>query len=150
MSEASLGMDMDVPQRNLEAALELLTECLSEPVFAETEVARADAHPAGRDRAGAGLGRAPGAEGVGQDLLRREQQGEPPGLRDAGDGRRDHPPGRRGLPRAARPPRGGATVVVAGDLTGVDVDALLAGSLGARTTSRADRLGGAGPRAASR
>lgn len=134
MSEASLGMDMDVPQRNLEAALELLTECLSEPVFAETEVARLT-----RTR-----------------LAEIEQERASAGRRALKEWAKTY---YDASSRASRPGSGtpetvaaitrqdvvdfhaqhvhpeGATVVIAGDLTGVDVDALLAGSLGAWTTS---------------
>lgn len=134
MSEASLGMDMDVPQRNLAEALELLTECLREPAFEEGEVARLRRTRLAeieQERASAG---------------RRALKEWAATYYDADS-------------RASRPGSGttesvtaitrddvvafhathvhpeGASVVVAGDLSGVDVDALLAGSIGAWTTS---------------
>lgn len=134
MSEASLGMDMDVPQRNLAEALDLLTECLREPAFEEGEVARLRRTRLAeieQERASAG---------------RRALKEWAATYYDADN-------------RASRPGSGtaesvaaitrddvvafhtahvhpeGASVVVAGDLTGVDIDALLAGSIGAWTTS---------------
>ncbi|MGN7246418.1 M16 family metallopeptidase [Janibacter anophelis] len=134
MSEASLGMDMDVPQRNLAEALDLLTECLREPAFEEGEVARLRRTRLAeieQERASAG---------------RRALKEWAATYYDADN-------------RASRPGSGtaesvaaitrddvvafhtahvhpeGAAVVVAGDLTGVDIDALLAGSIGAWTTS---------------
>ena len=134
MSEASLGMDMDVPQRNLAEALDLLTECLREPAFEEGEVARLRRTRLAeieQERASAG---------------RRALKEWAATYYDADN-------------RASRPGSGtaesvaaitrddvvafhtahvhpeGASVVVAGDLTGVDIDALLAGSMGAWTTS---------------
>lgn len=134
MSESSLGMDMDVPLRNLAEGLGLLTECLTEPAFAETEVSR--------------LTRTRQAE--------IEQERASAGRRALKEWAKTYYDSAN---RASRPGSGttesvaaitredvvafhsahvhpeGATVVVAGDLTGVDVDALLAQSLGAWTTS---------------
>lgn len=133
MSEASLGIDMDVPQRHLAEALDLMTQCLTEPELAEGEVAR----------------------------LRRTRLAEIEQER-ASAGRRAlkqwaatyYDP----ATRASRPASGtaesvaaitredvvafheahvhpeGTTVVVAGDLSGVDVDGLLARTIGAWTT----------------
>ena len=41
MSEGAFGVDLDVPQRWLGEALELMTEIVSTPAFADAEVARA-------------------------------------------------------------------------------------------------------------
>ncbi|WP_370893579.1 M16 family metallopeptidase [Janibacter sp. GXQ6167] len=40
VSEQALGVDLEVSRRHLETGLELLTECLTEPVFAAEEVTR--------------------------------------------------------------------------------------------------------------
>ena len=40
MSDSGLGVDLDVPKRRLEEALDLLRQTLAEPVFPETEVSR--------------------------------------------------------------------------------------------------------------
>lgn len=134
MSEAALGVDVDVPQRFLGEALELVTECVSEPVFAEAEVSRIK-----RTR-----------------LAEIEQERASAGRRAYKEWARTY---YDPAIRASRPGGGtaetvsavtredvvdfhaehvhpeGATVVVAGDLTGVDVEGLLGSTLGAWTTS---------------
>lgn len=134
MKEASLGLDLDVPQRFLGEALALLTECLSEPAFEEAEVSRI----------------------VRTRLAEIEQERASAGRRAFKEWAATY---YDSAVRASRPAAGtpetvsaitredvvsfhaehvhpeGATVVVAGDLTGVDVEALLADSLGAWRTS---------------
>lgn len=137
MSESSLGMDLDVPQRFLGDALALLTECLREPAFAEAEVRRL----------------------VRTRLAEIEQQRASAahrGMRELAatyydPGHRASRPG-AGTPETVRAitredvaafharhvrPAGGS-VVVTGDLDGTDVDALLAGSLGAWSPENPD------------
>lgn len=134
MSETTLGMDMDVPQRNLAEALDLLTECLTEPAFEATEVARLTRTRLAeieQERASAGRRAFKEWASTYYDASTRASRsgsGTPETVaaitRDdvvAFHAEHVHPEG--------------ATVVVAGDLTGVDIDALLAGSLGAWTTS---------------
>lgn len=130
VSESSLGVDLDVPQRFLDDALALLTECLSEPAFAESEVTRtvrtrlaeieqqraSAAHRAMRQYAATYYDP--------QTRASRPGAGTPETVaaitrEDVADFHRRH----------VRPE--GGSVVVTGDLTGVDIDALLDGSLGA-------------------
>lgn len=130
MGESALGVDLDVPARHLGEALELMTEMIATPAFAPAEVQRAvrtrlqdieqerasAAHRAMRelsgtyysDEARASRPAQGGAETV-ESITRA----------DVADFHSAH----------VRP--AGGTVVVAGDLTGVDVDGLLAGSIGA-------------------
>lgn len=133
MSEATLGVDMDVPQRNLAAALDLLTECISEPAFAEEEVARVRRTRLAeieQERASAGrraLKEWAATYYAPDNRASRPGSGTPESVaaitrQDVVDFHATH----------VHPE--GATVVVAGDLTGVDVEGLLAGSLGAWTT----------------
>ena len=134
MSEATLGMDLDVPQRSLGEALELLTECISEPAFEGSEVARI----------------------VRTRLAEIEQERASAGRRAFTEWARTYydPAARASRPGGGLPETvsavtredvvgfhaehvhpEGATVVVAGDLSGVDVEELLSSTLGAWTTS---------------
>lgn len=130
MSEAGLGVDLDVPQRHLGEALELLTDCIARPAFAESEVRRL----------------------VRTRLAEIEQERASAAHRAMKQLAATYydPASRASRPGAGRPetvatirrddivafhaehvrPEGGS-VVVAGDLSGVDVDPLLAGTLGA-------------------
>lgn len=134
MSEASLGFDLDVPQRHLADALGLLTECITEPEFADTEVARLTrTRLAEIEQERASAGRRAFTEWAAtyydpSTRASRPGSGTPETVaaitRDdvvAFHGAHVHPEG--------------ATVVVAGDLTGVDIEALLAESLGSWTTA---------------
>ena len=130
VSDSALSVDLDVPQRLLPRALELLREVLAEPVFPQEEVQRLV-----RSRlAEIEQERASAAHRAARELIAT--------LWDAGE-------------RASRPTAGtaetvgaitradvvryhaerigpqGATVVVAGDLTGLDVPALVEEHLGA-------------------
>ncbi|CAM4092132.1 M16 family metallopeptidase [Janibacter anophelis] len=134
MSEASLGMDMDVPQRNLAEALDLLTECLREPAFEEGEVARLRRTRLAeieQERASAGRRALKEWAATYYDADNRASR---PGSGTAESVAAITRDDVVGFHTAHVHPEG-ASVVVAGDLTGVDVDALLAGSIGAWTTS---------------
>lgn len=134
MSEAQLGVDVDVPQRFLGEALELLTECISEPVFDEGEVARiVRTRLAEIEQERASAGRRAYKEWAAtyyNSSIRAARAGGGTAESVAAITRADvvdfhaehvHPDG--------------ATVVVAGDLTGVDVGGLLGSTLGGWTTS---------------
>ncbi|WP_277454692.1 pitrilysin family protein [Janibacter sp. DB-40] len=134
MSEAALGVDLDVPQRFLGEALELLTECISEPAFDASEVSRIQRTRLAeieQERASAGR-RAfkEWARTYYDPAIRASRPGGGTAETVAAVTRQDvvdfhaehvHPEG--------------ATVVVAGDLTGVDVEGLLGSTLGAWMTS---------------
>lgn len=134
MSEAQLGLDLDVPQRFLGEALELLTECVSQPTFEESEVARiVRTRLAEIEQERASAGRRAFKEWAAtyyDPSVRASRAGGGTAQSVAAITRDDvvdfhaqhvHPDG--------------ATVVVAGDLTGVDVEALLSSTLGGWTTS---------------
>lgn len=134
MSEAQLGLDLDVPQRFLGEALELLTECVSEPVFEEAEVARivrTRLAEIEQERASAGRRAFKEWAATYYDPATRAARaggGSAPTVAaitrtDVVDFHAEH----------VHPD--GATVVVAGDLTGVDVEELLSSTLGGWTTS---------------
>lgn len=134
MSEAQLGLDLDVPQRFLGEALELLTECVSEPVFDEGEVARiVRTRLAEIEQERASAGRRAFKEWAATYYDPSVRASRPGGgttqsvgaitRADVVDFHAEH----------VHPD--GATVVVAGDLTGVDVEALLSSTLGGWTTS---------------
>ncbi|MGO1167987.1 MAG: M16 family metallopeptidase [Janibacter sp.] len=136
MSEAQLGLDLDVPQRFLGEALELLTECVAEPVFDEAEVSRiVRTRLAEIEQERASAGRRAFKEWAAtyyDPSVRASRAGGGTAQSVAAITRADvvdfhaehvHPDG--------------ATVVVAGDLTGVDVEALLSTTLGGwRTAGR--------------
>ncbi|MBD5831541.1 M16 family metallopeptidase [Janibacter melonis] len=133
MSEGSLGVDLDVPQRHLGEALTLMTEIVREPAFAPGEVTRAV-----RTRL--------------QDIEQERASAPHRAMRQLAATYYDP------QTRASRPGAGsaqsvaaitrddvvafhrehvrphGGTVVVAGDLADVDVDGLLEASLGSWTT----------------
>ncbi len=134
MSEAQLGLDLDVPQRFLGEALDLLTECVSEPIFPEAEVARiVRTRLAEIEQERASAGRRAFKEWAAtyyDSAVRASRAGGGTAESVAAITRADvvdfhaehvHPEG--------------ATVVVAGDLTGVDVEALLTSTLGTWSTS---------------
>lgn len=138
MSEAQLGLDLDVPQRFLGEALGLLTECVSEPVFDETEVSRiVRTRLAEIEQERASAGRRAFKEWAAtyyDPSVRAARAGGGTAESVAAITRADvvgfhaehvHPDG--------------ATVVVAGDLTGVDVESLLATTLGGWTTAGPSR-----------
>jgi predicted Zn-dependent peptidase len=134
MSEAALGVDVDVPQRFLGEALELVTECIREPSFEEGEVARivrTRLAEIEQERASAGR-RAykEWAKTYYDPSLRASRPGGGGPETVAAITREDvvafhaehvHPQG--------------ATVVVAGDLAGVDIEAMLTTTIGGWTTS---------------
>ncbi|NYF97457.1 M16 family metallopeptidase [Janibacter cremeus] len=134
MSEASLGVDLDVPQRFLGQALELLTECVSEPVFEQTEVSRiVRTRLAEIEQERASAGRRAFKEWARtyyDPTIRASRPGGGQAETVADVTRQDvvdfH---------AAHVHPEGTTVVVAGDLTGIDVEELLGSTLGAWTTS---------------
>lgn len=106
MSEAALGVDLDVPQRFLGEALELLTECVSEPVFDEGEVSRivrTRLAEIEQERASAGRRAYKEWAKTYYDPAIRASSRRRSGRERC---RRD-PRGRRRLPHRARPPRGG-------------------------------------------
>ena len=133
MSEGALGVDLDVPQRFLGEALELMTEIVSAPAFAESEVSRAV-----RTRL--------------QDIEQERASAAHRAMREYAATYYDP------ATRASRPGAGsaatvssitredvvafhsehvhphGGTVVVAGDLTDVDVTPLLERTLGSWVT----------------
>ncbi|HET8602209.1 MAG TPA: pitrilysin family protein [Segeticoccus sp.] len=134
MAESGLVVDVDVAPRHFARALELLTEFLSEPAFPEAEVAR---HVRARlaeiehERA------APGSRAA-LEFLRTYFQPSERAARPAAGARdtvaritRDDVAAFHA--RHVHPDR--ATLVVAGDLSGLDVDAQLAATLGAWTTT---------------
>ena len=134
MSEAQLGLDVDVPQRFLGEALELLAECVSEPVFDETEVSRiVRTRLAEIEQERASAGRRAFKEWAAtyyDPMLRASRPGGGTAESVAAITRDDvvdfharhvHPEG--------------ATAVVAGDLAGIDVEGLLTSTLGGWTTS---------------
>ena len=134
MSEAQLGLDLDVPQRFLGEALDLLTECVSEPVFPETEVARiVRTRLAEIEQERASAGRRAFKEWAATYYDASVRASRPGGgtadsvaaitRQDVVDFHAEH----------VHPE--GATVVVAGDLSGVDVESLLAASLGRWSTA---------------
>lgn len=134
MSEAALGVDLDVPQRFLGEALELLTECVSEPVFDQSEVSRiVRTRLAEIEQERASAGRRAFKEWAKTYYDPAIRASRPGGGRtetvadvtraDVVDFHATH----------VHPE--GATVVVAGDLTGLDVEELLGSTLGAWTTS---------------
>lgn len=138
MSEAQLGLDLDVPQRFLGEALGLLTECVSEPVFDETEVSRiVRTRLAEIEQERASAGRRAFKEWAAtyyDPSVRAARAGGGTAESVAAITRADvvgfhaehvHPDG--------------ATVVVAGDLAGVDVESLLATTLGGWTTAGSSR-----------
>ena len=133
MSEAALGVDLDVPQRFLGEALSLLTECVAEPSFEAGEVARvARTRLAEIEQERASAGRRAFLEFAAtyhdpQGRASRPAAGSPETVsaitrEDVVACHREH----------VHPQ--GATVVVAGDLIGVDVDGLLTGTIGGWTT----------------
>ncbi|MEN3123628.1 pitrilysin family protein [Janibacter sp. LM] len=133
MSEATLGVDMDVPQRNLAAALDLLTECITEPAFAEEEVARlrrtrlAEIEQERASASRRALKEWAATYYAADSRASRPGSGTPESVaaitrQDVVDFHATH----------VHPE--GATIVVAGDLTGIDIEELLTGSLGAWTT----------------
>ncbi len=129
VSDGGLLVDVDVPARHLATAASVLAEVLSSPVFPETEVRRVL-----RNRlAEIEQERASSAHRAARELARtmwdpRDRASRP------GAGTTESVSGmtREDLvafhQRAVGPV--GATVVLAGDLTGVDVDGILAGTLG--------------------
>lgn len=134
MSEAALGVDVDVPQRFLGEALTLLTECLREPSFEDSEVSRiVRTRQAEIEQERASAGRRAFKEWAGTYYDPTVRASRPGGglastvsaitRQDVVDFHAEH----------VHPE--GATVVVAGDLTGVDVEELLGSTLGTWTTS---------------
>lgn len=134
MSESSLGVDLDVPQRYLAEALDLMTECVREPSFDEGEVTRLTrTRLAEIEQERASAGRRALTEWAAtyyDPSTRASRPGSGTAQSVAAITRDDvvafhaehvHPEG--------------ASVVVAGDLTGVDVESLLERSLGAWTTA---------------
>lgn len=129
VSDGGLLVDVDVPQAHLGTAARLLTGALADPVFPEAEVRRilrnrlaeieqeraSSAHRGARE-----LARTMWAPG---DRAATPTAGTPETI--GALGRDDVVAWHR---RAVGPQ--GATVVVAGDLTGVDLEGLLASSLG--------------------
>lgn len=130
MSEAALGVDLDVPAGQLAEALDLMTEMISEPAFAEAEVSRAvrtRLQDIEQERASAGVRALKELSRTYYDpSARASRPGAGTTETVAAITRDDVVAYHREHVR----PEGG-TVVVAGDLTGVDVDALLDGSVGA-------------------
>ncbi|GAA8846755.1 pitrilysin family protein [Helicobacter pylori] len=134
MSEAALGVDVDVPQRHLGEALDLLTECLSEPVFEEAEVARVTRTRLAeieQERASAGRRAFKEWAATYYDVDTRASRPASGSAETVAAIRREHVVDFH----ATHVHPEGATVVVAGDLTGVDVDQLLAGTIGAWETA---------------
>ena len=134
MSEAALGVDLDVPQRFLGEALGLLAECISEPVFEEGEVARiVRTRQAEIEQERASAGRRAFKEWAKtyyDPTIRASRPGGGTPESVAAITRDDvvafhdehvHPEG--------------TTVVVAGDLSGLDIEELLGSTIGAWTTS---------------
>ncbi|WP_338750898.1 M16 family metallopeptidase [Janibacter alittae] len=134
MSEAALGVDLDVPQRFLGEALELLTECVREPVFEEAEVSRiVRTRLAEIEQERASAGRRAYKEWARTYYDPTIRASRPGGgeAETVADVTREDVVGFH----AAHVHPEGTTVVVAGDLTGVDVEELLGSTLGGWTTA---------------
>ena len=133
MSEGAFGVDLDVPQRWLGEALELMTEIVSTPAFADAEVARAvrtRLQDIEQERASAPHRALREYAATYYDPQTRASR---PG---AGSAQTVATITREDVVRFHREhvhPHGG-TVVVAGDLTDVDLDALLDRTLGSWVT----------------
>jgi predicted Zn-dependent peptidase len=130
ISEAGLSMDLDVVKGNLEPALDLLRQILTEPVFPENEVARqVRTRLAEIDQERSVPAHRAAIEFVGTYYAPEERASRPTG------GTRET------VARITRADvayfheqhvtAAGATVVVAGDLSGLDVAGLVDASLGA-------------------
>lgn len=127
--EGSLGLDLDVPQRNLRPALELLTTFLADPAFPEAELARMkESRLAEIEQERASAPHRAARELIATVYDSGERASRPSGgtaatvtaiTRD--DVVAHH---RRHVGPA------GSTVTVAGDLSGLDVPALLEETLG--------------------
>lgn len=134
MSEAALGVDLDVPQRFLPEALELLTECLSEPTFEEGEVTRVvRTRLAEIEQERASAVRRAFKEWAASYYDRDTRASRPASgsAETVAAIRREHVVDYH----ATHVHPEGSTVVVAGDLTGIDVDALLGETIGAWETA---------------
>ena len=102
MADAGLSLDLDVVKGNLEPALDLLRQILTEPAFPADRGRPSGAHAPRRDRAGALGGRAPRRARVRPHVLRTRRPLVPAHGWHARDRLVDHPGGRGGLPRRAR------------------------------------------------
>lgn len=128
-SEGSLGVDLDVPRRFLAPALDLLRQALTEPAFPEAEVRRLV-----RSRlAEIEQERASGPYRAARELVATMYAADDRASRPTGGS----PATVSGISRndvvrfhAQRLGPTGATVVVAGDLTGLDPGALVEEALG--------------------
>jgi predicted Zn-dependent peptidase len=129
ISEAGLSLDLDVVKGNLEPALDLLRQILTEPVFPENEVARqVRTRLAEIDQERSIAAHRAAIEFVGTYYAPEERASRPTG------GTRDT------VSRITRADvvafheehvtATGTTVVVAGDLSGLDIPGLVATSLG--------------------
>ena len=141
-SDSGISVDLDVAKRHLEYALDLLRQALTEPAFPAAEVAPHRQAAAGGDRAGAASVAAQrGAHGAARDVLRLRRAREPadrPARRETVSAiTRDDVVAFHGSQMSPT----GATLVLAGDLDGVDAFAVARG--GPRWLDRPRRLGGA-------
>ncbi|MGL5850154.1 MAG: M16 family metallopeptidase, partial [Phycicoccus sp.] len=128
-SDGGLLVDVDVPQRRLRTAAELVTAALSEPAFPEPEVRRILRNR----RAEIEQERASAAHRAGRELARTLwAPGERAAIPIAGTAESVSRLGREDIrlwhERSVGPV--GATVVLAGDLTGTDALAVLDSTLG--------------------
>jgi predicted Zn-dependent peptidase len=129
MAETGLLVDVDVAQRHLGAALELLAECLSEPVFPEVEVSR---HVRTR-LAEIDHERAIGSARAAMEFIKTYFESGARASRPAGGTRETVAAIRRAdvaAYHAAHVRPDGATLVVAGDLADLDLAAELERSMG--------------------
>ncbi|MDT0214472.1 pitrilysin family protein [Rothia sp. ARF10] len=153
VTDGGLSVDVDVPQRLLPEALDLLRQALSEPAFPEAEVRRIlrsrlaeieQERASAPHRAARELGATLWAptERASRPAAGRRETISAMGRDDVVDFHRRHVGPR------------GATLVVAGDLDGVDVPAVVGATLGrwtnpdqeAATPPRPPRPAGGGPR----
>ena len=136
VSDGGLLVDVDVPQRHLATAADLLTQALGRAGLPRGRGAPLLPQPARRDRAGAGLRRPTARPRSSPAPSGTPSTGPacPPAARTETVGGA-HPRGPRRVPRHRGRPAG-ATVVVAGDLTGVDVLGVLEGTLGTWSAPR--------------
>jgi len=132
VTDGALSVDVDVPQRFLPAALDLLRQALAEPVFPEAEVRRilrSRLAEIEQERASAPHR---GARELTANLWARTERASRP---TAGTPESIAAMGREDVVAFHRAHVGpqGATLVIAGDLTGIDVPEVVAVGLGGWT-----------------
>ena len=138
MSDAGLSLDIDVVKGNLEPALDLVRQIVTEPVFPEVEVARQV-----RTRlAEIEQERSVAANRAGLEFVRTFYAPDDRSSRPTGGSRETVGAITRedvAAFHAQHVVAAGATVCVAGDLAGLDVPALVGAALGGWESGRSDR-----------